>query len=116
MRESEKQVVLGALMLALAGVAAVLGLLVLTQCGPGPAVIVVPSARPEPGTPADCARACAHLRSLGCEEGKPTPGGASCEQVCDNVQQSGATALDLGCVVDAGTCARANGCGYGAEP
>ncbi len=99
----------------LAVLGAVFALAVLTSCTPEP-VVIPPKERPEPGTPADCTTACARLEHLGCEEAKPTPAGATCEDVCNNVQQSGATALDLACVIDAGSCEVANACGYGGPP
>lgn len=88
-------------------------------CACSPSVdppVTPPKERPEPGSEADCASACDHLRALGCEEGQPTPGGATCETVCNNVEQSGATTLDVGCVATAETCDAARSCGYGAEP
>ncbi len=33
---------------------------------------------------AQCEQACGALRDAGCPEGKPTPKGASCEEVCVN--------------------------------
>lgn len=96
--------------------AATLLALVLAACGPdvwtpaGPP----PKERP-PADAAGCPEACAHLAQLGCDEAKPTPGGATCLDVCVSVQRSEATALDIACVVSAATCSAANACGYGVE-
>lgn len=98
------------------GLVAVFALL-LTQCSPavdGP--VPPPKERPTAGTVEDCAAACSNLRAHGCEEGTPTPAGVPCETVCSNVEESGATTLDVGCVVKAESCEVARECGYGAEP
>lgn len=71
--------------------------------------------RPRPvdaGTPADCAAACAHMRELGCEEGKPTPKGATCEDVCNNVEASGTVTLHPSCVVGIARCDQVESCAY----
>lgn len=95
---------------------AILLALALVACGPD---VWTPSGPPPkerpPADAADCPEACAHLAQLGCDEAKPTPGGATCLDVCVSVQQSEATALDLACVVRAESCAAANACGYGVE-
>jgi hypothetical protein len=52
----------------------------------------------------DCASACARLRELGCPEAENTAGGATCEQVCDNVQSSGIVSWDLACRSRAPSC------------
>lgn len=90
-------------------------LVVCSSCSPEP-VVVPPRERPEAGAPADCSKACVQLRALGCDEGLPTPGGASCESVCGAVEQSGATTLDVGCVAAAESCEAARACGYGGPP
>lgn len=64
---------------------------------------------------AGCPEACAHLAQMGCDEAQPTPGGATCLDVCVSVQTSAATALDLACVTAAPSCEAANACGYGVE-
>ncbi len=71
--------------------------------------------RPKPvdaGTPADCSAACQHMRELGCEEGKPTPGGATCEDVCNNVEGSGTVTLNPACVVGISRCDQIESCAY----
>lgn len=67
----------------------------------------------EAGTPADCKAACDHLRSLGCEEGNPTPKGATCEDVCNSVESSGTVTLDPGCVANIAKCEEIDACTYG---
>lgn len=75
--------------------------------------------RPKPveaGTPEDCAAACAHMAQLGCEEAKPTPKGATCEDVCNNVESSGTITLSPACVVKITKCEEIDSCTYGAAP
>lgn len=114
MRDDERAFAWAAMALCVC-VATACALLLATNCTPAP-VVLPPKERPEAGTPADCDAACGRLRALDCEEGKSTPGGGTCEDVCLNVQQSEATALDLACVVRAGSCSAANACGYGGPP
>lgn len=72
---------------------------------------------PEPTPPApepvivqpSCLEACARFAALGCEEARPTPGGASCAEVCENAQSSPAP-LDLSCIVRSSSCAQARLC------
>ena len=70
----------------------------------------VPPQPPIPHGPATCADACARASQLRCDFAKPTAGGASCETVCQNIQDSGIVALDLGCRVAAATCEAAEAC------
>lgn len=53
----------------------------------------------------DCAAACAHLRELRCETGEPTPGGATCEQVCE-----AGPAFPLACMTRVDSCEAADAC------
>jgi hypothetical protein len=62
--------------------------------GPGPITPVDPD--PEQRE-FDCRSACARLRELHCPAAEDTVGGATCEQVCINVQESGFIAWDLEC-------------------
>jgi hypothetical protein len=72
-----------------------------------PVVIVVPDA----ASPPTCDGACQHMRELGCELGKPTPRGATCEQVCVRVQvENGGAGFDFACLTRAGSCADADSC------
>ncbi len=57
-----------------------------------------------------CERACQHLALLGCAEAEPTPGGASCVEVCRNVEESGVVSLDLECVAQVVRCEDLDGC------
>jgi len=62
--------------------------------------------------PADpsCATYCEHARALpDCGLGDPSPGGASCEDVCDNQLRFGYS-LDLACMSTAPTCAAISEC------
>ena len=58
---------------------------------------------------ADCADYCANMQILGCEEGKPTPGGASCLAVCENAQ-TGPIPFNTECAAQATSCEVAEDC------
>lgn len=62
-----------------------------------------------PPTEGECARACDRFRELGCEEGDPSPGGVTCEQVCENAAEEGVS-LPAACVVGADSCDAARSC------
>jgi hypothetical protein len=83
-----------------------------------------PVGAPEPGTADDCAKACARLRSLGCEEGKATLGedgipntadDSTCEQTCNTVESSGYMTLNSRCAEKINACSELAGCGWSAE-
>lgn len=61
-----------------------------------------------PASSAGCAAACARVRELACA-GWTSPGGASCEAVCDNAQANGAS-MATSCVAAAADCAAAERC------
>lgn len=85
--------------------------LLLVACGPNPGPQPPRPAAPDAGPGVvSCAAYCEHAAALGCEQGKPTPKGASCMQVCDNVQTSGFGQLDLRCGYSATTCAAIDAC------
>lgn len=64
----------------------------------------------EAGVPT-CLSACDNMRALGCELGKPTPRGATCEDVCIRVQTENAGAgFDMACISRATTCPVADAC------
>jgi hypothetical protein len=63
-----------------------------------------------PESPDGCPAACARLGVLSCEAGKPTPDGATCEQVCSNVQASGLNRINTECIAAADSCAAAEEC------
>lgn len=82
----------------------------LTACSPSPTPIA-PVEPLDAARPPACGSACEHLRALGCTLGKPTPRGASCETVCDNVQVENAGAgFPTACLSTAKTCAAADAC------
>jgi hypothetical protein len=58
----------------------------------------------------ECGRACARLRELSCPSAKPTASGATCEDVCENVNASRTLHIDTACVVGAPSCAVADRC------
>ena len=71
------------------GVTIVVLTILATQClPPGPVDGPVPPPVLEQ-TDAGCEGMCAHLRELGCEQGKPTPSGATCERVCADTMAEG---------------------------
>jgi len=62
-----------------------------------------------PHTP--CYLACANLRRLGCVESQPTPGGATCTQVCSNNENGPeGTQMPVICVQLAKSCEAARKC------
>lgn len=63
-----------------------------------------------------CERACQRLAALGCEEAQPTDDGASCVDVCSNVEGSGAVTLDPECVVQIAQCEDIDACVSIASP
>ncbi len=69
----------------------------------------VPVPTPPPTPQATCAAACERQRALGCPGGQASPGGASCEEVCLNVQDS-VIGWDLGCRARATSCEAADRC------
>lgn len=84
---------------------------------PAPVPTVLVDAAPEPDADIDaakrspCALACAHLADLKCPAAQPTPGGATCTQVCENGESGPAgTSLDPACVVKQTTCPKAMAC------
>lgn len=59
---------------------------------------------------ATCASVCAQAAALGCPAAKPTANGASCEEVCNNVQTSGILQWNLACRAHAASCAAMDSC------
>ena len=58
-----------------------------------------------------CYLACKKLAALGCPEAKPTAAGATCTQVCANIEASGVVSMGPDCVARAGSCVSARACG-----
>lgn len=99
-------------------------LLALSACQVGP--FPRPPPQPEPPSPWDyptdaapapeedsgspCAAACVTLARYGCEESKPTAGGATCTQVCENIESSGVVSMNPDCVSHAESCSIARAC------
>lgn len=77
--------------------------LLLVGCAPGE------PPRP-PSDPEVCAPVCAHLRELGSPAGDPTPAGATCEDVCREVQASQLNAIDGACILGATSREEAEAC------
>ncbi|MBV9074163.1 MAG: hypothetical protein JOZ10_11055 [Acidobacteria bacterium] len=83
-------------------------LLLLAACPkPTPGPTPVPAATDAAPT---CASVCQHMAELGCPAAQPTPHGASCEDVCANLQASGSAAYNLPCMLRATSCAAIDGC------
>ena len=59
---------------------------------------------------ATCASACGRLAAFGCPEGRPTPAGASCTEVCSAARQSRVD-LPIACVTRATDIAGVRACG-----
>lgn len=62
------------------------------------------------GARATCPGMCEHLRALGCEEGEPTPEGATCEAICEHAISVPYSRLDIACVQAAPSCVAARRC------
>jgi len=77
---------------------------------PVPPVTVDALTAPDARKTYTCGDACAHLRALKCKMGNPTPRGATCEEVCDNVQGSGLASWNLGCIAAVKQCADVDSC------
>ena len=58
-----------------------------------------------------CYLACQKLKALGCPEAKPTAAGATCVQVCTNIESSGVVTMGPECVAKAESCSIAKACG-----
>lgn len=56
-----------------------------------------------------CSIACKTLQELGCEEGKPTPEGATCKQVCENMEKNGMP-FDTSCIAAIKNCEQLDSC------
>lgn len=78
--------------------------------GPGP---VPPPPPPVLDGPATCADVCRRAIELGCAGSTPTPEGASCLEVCLNLQESGVASWNLMCRARAATCSEAEACEVG---
>lgn len=81
-------------------------LLAVAACPPGPAPYVPPTPPPGPS----CSAVCAHWLTLGCKEANPSPNGVSCTAVCENVQGSGIIEWDLACRASISSCADVDSC------
>jgi hypothetical protein len=88
-----------------------LAFLALASCPgcPPPAPPVTPDAK-DAATPGTCGGVCANGRRLGCAFAQNTPQGASCEDVCNNLERSGVTSWDLSCRSVARSCAEVDQC------
>jgi hypothetical protein len=68
-----------------------------------------PPINPTPGA-ATCADVCAHAQALGCISAQPTAKGASCVMVCENLQNSGLPKWNLACRAAAASCSAMDEC------
>jgi hypothetical protein len=85
-------------------------LIALVACTPAPAPTNPKPDAVEAGTGFSCETACARWAELGCEEGKPTPNGASCAEVCSNLVYSGVVELNLECRSRVAKCSEIDEC------
>lgn len=71
-----------------------------------PAPVVDAGPVEPPKEPATCATACTNQRGRGCALGDPTPKGASCELVCQAIEEGPIRSLrwDLECLTTATAC------------
>jgi len=72
-----------------------------------------PLPAPGPGVEAgaaSCESVCAHEAELGCDAARPTGKGASCVEVCLNVQSSTVVKWNLACRAHAPSCAEIDRC------
>lgn len=76
---------------------------VCVACGPLPGPV-------DPPAVPTCETACDRARVLNCAYAHPTAAGASCVEVCENVQTSGFLKWDLGCRSVAASCAAIDAC------
>ena len=65
---------------------------------------------PPPPVASACTAYCQHLRALGCQEGEPLPGGATCEKFCIDTETNGHD-LHIPCVLQRQSCAELQQCG-----
>jgi hypothetical protein len=70
-----------------------------------------PAPEDDAATHTPCYQACKQLAKLGCPEAQPTTGGATCTQVCQNVEDSGVVSMNPSCVARAESCSIAKACG-----
>lgn len=61
-----------------------------------------------PGT--TCAASCAHRAELGCLDATPSPKGATCETMCEDVNKSGLAKWPTDCLVVTRTCDEGRSC------
>lgn len=78
-------------------------LLSLSAC-PRPIPAPVPPSPGDGGEVATCVTACARLTELACLAALPTPEGASCVTVCQNIQESGVMLWNLDCISRSPSC------------
>lgn len=83
--------------------------IVLASCTFNP----LPPPKPVPIDPtgeATCSTACDRAREIGCSWASPTPEGASCETVCNDVMHTAGVHFNLSCRTGAADCFVADGC------
>lgn len=74
---------------------------------------LVPADHPGPlptGTEDDCRASCETRRRLGCASAAPTPEGALCEAVCENIESSGYASMNPRCLARIKSCAEEDAC------
>lgn len=68
------------------------------------------SAVPDPARQYTCADVCKHGFDLNCPWAQPTPNGATCLDVCNNIQTSGVITWNLACKSTQPSCAAIDAC------
>ena len=95
------------------GFLALVPLLLAAHCEPAPSPSPGAAGAPSTGgapSSSPCDDACAHFRELDCPAGEPTEEGATCTEVCENLNASGTLMLDTDCVLRARDCDSADKC------
>jgi len=95
--------------MALVRMLALAGAIASAACAAGTDVKPVSDGPRPPDSQQQCASFCQHLRALGCPEGAPLPGGASCEKFCVDTQEAGHD-LRIACVLGIQSCAELSRC------
>src|SRR4029077_13283401 len=76
----------------------------------GTGCATTPPPKPAPQAVFTCLDACRRVQELGCPQGWPTNRGATCADVCENMQSSGIVVWDLACMTQATSCLATTDC------
>ncbi len=85
--------------------------LALVACAPAPSPVSPPVEQADAAQRTTCATACTNLRMLKCKLAETTPRGATCEKVCQNVQENNAGAgFSTACLSSVKSCSDIDAC------